>query len=266
MFRVCILLRFLSVRLPKRQTMTTFLRFALGPRLGAARWMMIDARAEGAKWWCPRSFAVGLKRCLLHMANGQSPLPTQQWLSHQGVAVSPHRSMALRSTAHRGGCAGGTLSESETAPLRGPGGPPRWGQEARTDGCSRQPVPVETELSLGAELTARSLQLSPAGELDYGALHALSGRSRHMNTEPGDLRVSAMLPDSNRTCWMALPSGQAQCSGFGAQCVPGSPFDGFGSPCCDTADTCAERRARHANTEPATRATPEAITEPVAPK
>ena len=227
---------------------------------------MIDARAEGAKWWCPRSFAVGLKRCLLHIANGQSPLPTQQWLSHQGVAVSPHCSMAFRASAHRGGCAEGTLSGSEAAPLRDSGGPLRWGQEARTDGFSRQPAPVETELSLGAELAARSLQLPPAVAVDYGALHASRGRSRHMNTEPGNLRVSAMLLDSNRTCWMALPSGQAQCSGFGAQRVPAPPFEGLGSPCCDPADTCAERRARHANTEPATRATPEAITEPVAPK
>lgn len=37
-----------SIRLPMRQTMTTFLRFALVPRLWAARWIVIDARAGRA--------------------------------------------------------------------------------------------------------------------------------------------------------------------------------------------------------------------------
>ena len=139
---------------------------------------------------------------------------------------------------------------------------------------------------LGVELAARSLQLPPAVDRDNGESHALRGRtvtrsadhcvdparpdirslalaswrrSRHADTESGNLRMSAMLPDSNRPCWMALPSGQAQCSGFQAQRVPASPFKVFASPCCGPADACAERRARHANTKHATTATPEAI-------
>ena len=161
----------------------------------------------------------------------------------------------------------------------------RWRQQAGIDGFSQQLAPDAAALPLGVEFAARSLQLPPAVDRDNGEFHALRGRtvprsadhcadparpdirslalasrrrSRHANTEAGNLRTSAMLPDSDRPCWRALPSGQAQCSGFHAQRVPASP-------CCGPADTCAERRARHANTKHATTATPEAIKLPVTP-
>ena len=89
---------------------------------------------------------------------------------------------------------------------------------------------------------------------------ASRSRSRHANTDSGNPRTLAMLLDSNRPHWMALPSGQAQCSRFGARLVPVSLVRGLASPCGGPADTCAERLARHANTEQATRAIPEAIT------
>lgn len=55
-------------------------------------------------------------------------------------------------------------------------------------------------------------------------------RSRHANTDSGNPRTLAMLLDSTRPNWMALPSGQAQRSRFGARLVPVSLFKGLASP------------------------------------
>ena len=56
-------------------------------------------------------------------------------------------------------------------------------------------------------------------------------RSRHANTDSGSPRTLAMLLDGNRPRWMALPSGQAQRSRFGARLVPVSRFKGLAAPC-----------------------------------
>lgn len=56
-------------------------------------------------------------------------------------------------------------------------------------------------------------------------------RSRHANTDSDSPRTLAMLLDGNRPSWMALPSGQAQCSRFGARLVPVSRFKGLAAPC-----------------------------------